>query len=407
MQKKTIIVGLSGGADSVAMLHMLSQDKEAQLVVTHCNFHLRGEESMRDQRFCEKLCEEWHLPLIVKDFDTHLYMQEHHLSLEMAARELRYNWWEELAKELENSNRENCSDGMKRTKVQIAVAHHQDDSIETALMNLMRGTGIKGLTGIPELRGRITRPLLHMSRTEILSYIEEQHLSYVTDSTNLENEVMRNKIRNLLLPLMEEINPNARQGIALTMQHLAQSELLANERIEEILSNVHVHHAEAGIEWEEWLLTNDVSDEAMIDTLLYYLRERYKSVCRHGQLLYTEPDMSQMILESEPVCTILERKDLCESLDGKQEYIYADAEQVRLPLSCRHWRQGDRIQPLGMKGEKLVSDLFTNAHYSPLQKTTTWIVCDATGRIVWVKGLRSAEWCKVSNDSARVIKVKV
>lgn len=396
-----IIVGLSGGADSVALLHLLKERQMAEgcsfkIVVTHCNFHLRGNESMRDELFCRNLCQSWGLPLRIAEFDTHAYMNEHHLSLEMAARELRYNWWKQLTQELQIQN--------PVEKIYIAVAHHLDDCIETTLMNLMRGTGIKGLTGIPSQRDRIVRPLLDWTKADILDYIQEHDLQYVTDSSNLENDVTRNKIRNLLLPLMEEINPNSRHGIALSMSHLQLSERLANERLDEILESLHVHRQAANIEWYEWLIPETMADERMMEALVYRLNESSHQIMRHNRLLYTMPDISQMAQSTAITTDFLLRENISE-LDGKQEFIYIDADLVKLPVSCRHWRQGDRIQPLGMKGEKLVSDLFSNAHFTPLQKATTWIVTDATDRIIWVKGLRIADWAKVSATTQKVFKI--
>ena len=194
-------VALSGGPDSVALLHIL-HTLGYECKALHCNFHLRGAESDRDQQFCETLCASLGIPLEVRQFDTFAYMKEHHLSVEMAARELRYNWWQSLTP--------------------IALGHHQDDSIETMLMNLMRGTGIHGMTGIVarnEAR-HIIRPLLCLSRQDIVDYLSDNGLTYVTDSTNAENETLRNQIRNQLLPLMEQMVPQARQGIAQTMEHL-------------------------------------------------------------------------------------------------------------------------------------------------------------------------------------------
>ncbi|MBO7378656.1 MAG: tRNA lysidine(34) synthetase TilS, partial [Bacteroidales bacterium] len=157
----TLLVGLSGGPDSVALLHMLHK-QGCRLVATHCNFHLRGAESDRDEAFCRNLCRELDIPLLVRHFDTRAYMKEHRVSLELAARELRYQWWQELFE----GNPE---------YTHLCLAHHLDDSIETVLFNLMRGTGIQGLTGIPAVNRRIVRPLLGMSRKEILQYLEEHH----------------------------------------------------------------------------------------------------------------------------------------------------------------------------------------------------------------------------------------
>ena len=214
-----VYVGLSGGPDSVALLHIL-HTLGYKCKALHCNFHLRGAESDRDQQFCETLCASLGIPLEVRQFDTLAYMQEHQLSVEMAARELRYNWWqslthgEGLGKVKKSSN---GSNGCLTPSIPfkplltplnpsnptfIALGHHQDDSIETMLMNLMRGTGIHGMTGIVARNEakHVIRPLLCLSRQDIVGYLNDNGLSYVTDSTNAETDTLRNQIRNQLLP---------------------------------------------------------------------------------------------------------------------------------------------------------------------------------------------------------------
>ena len=398
------IIGLSGGPDSVALLHWMCQrvDK-SYLLATHCNFHLRGDESMRDQAFCQQLCSNLQVPLLVQDFDTRTFMAEQKMSLELAARELRYNWWRTLAAD---KGREL---GMP---VRIAVGHHRDDSIETLLMNLMRGTGIKGLVGIPASNDLIIRPLLHMSRADILQYLSEHELSYITDSSNLENDATRNKIRNMLLPLMEQINPNVRQGIEKTIHYLQQTQRWESERLDEIFASTQQYQA-AGATWYEWtvpasLLENSthsgsdtLSDNDTIQTLFYHWSQRYTGATQHDQLFYTVlPDLSQ---QRAPLCTQILSLP---SPSFSDQYQLFDLGKIQLPLTCRHWQEGDRIQPLGMKGaSKLVSDLFTNAHYTPNRKATTWIVADASGRILWVVGLRVSDWAKITPDTRQILRV--
>ena len=224
-----IFVGLSGGSDSVALIHILKTLGYANVVATHCNFQLRGEESERDQTFCENLCRQMRIKLYKRRFSTFDYMERKHLSLEMACRELRYNWWAELINTF-------VSDTPHDQRF-IAVGHHLDDSIETVLMNLMRGTGINGLTGIVpyNMATRVVRPLLCLTRNDIISYVDDNGLGYVTDSTNRENDCQRNSIRNRLLPLMEEINPNTRRGIINTMAHLQEIRDIAYQHIDEKL----------------------------------------------------------------------------------------------------------------------------------------------------------------------------
>jgi tRNA(Ile)-lysidine synthase len=187
-----VIVACSGGADSIFLLHILDL-LGFECIVAHCNFHLRGEESNRDENFVRKFCDKRNLTLIVKSFATTEYAQENKLSIEMAARELRYNWFEEVRQEYNAGT--------------IAVAHHSDDSIETILLNLLRGTGLKGICGIRPKNGNVVRPLLCVNRKEIEEYLHKQDIEYITDSTNLENEYTRNKIRNIVMPILREINP--------------------------------------------------------------------------------------------------------------------------------------------------------------------------------------------------------
>ena len=204
--RRPVLVGLSGGADSVALLSVLVRLGYA-CVALHCDFHLRGEESERDAAFARTFAESLGVPFYQTDFDTVAYAREHHLSIEMAARALRYAWFEELRERL----------GAQA----IAVAHHRDDSVETVVMNLIRGTGIRGLTGIRPRNGFVVRPLLCVSRADIVAWLENQGIRYVTDSTNLSDAYTRNFIRLNVLPLLERINPSVREAIARSAEHLS------------------------------------------------------------------------------------------------------------------------------------------------------------------------------------------
>ena len=208
---KPVLVGVSGGADSIALLTVLVE-LGYSCIVGHCNFHLRGEESMRDEHFTETYARKLGLPFVKVDFNTRDYAAEHHLSVEMAARELRYAWFEEMR----------CVHDAQA----IAVAHHRDDNVETVLMNLIRGSGIRGMSGIRPKNGFVIRPLLPVTRQEILQWLAERQLEYVTDSTNLSAAYTRNFIRLRVLPLLETINPSVRTAINRTAEHLAETESL-------------------------------------------------------------------------------------------------------------------------------------------------------------------------------------
>ena len=402
-----VYIGLSGGGDSVALLHIL-HTLGYKCKALHCNFHLRGAESDRDQQFCEALCASLGIPLEVRHFDTFAYMEQHHLSVEMAARELRYNWWNELSNPLNLSN-----------PILVALGHHQDDSIETMLMNLMRGTGIHGMTGIVarnEAR-HIIRPLLCLSRQDIVDYLSDNGLSYVTDSTNAENETLRNQIRNQLLPLMEQMVPQVRQGITRTMKHLQGSEWFA-DRYLGLFEALTEHHSQWGIEWDELNIAKAARQfpEHLEDYLHEWTAEHTipsrTQVVRTPKLLYTMPFDEQELDSHRPQLTFEEK-----TLDAPMRLVPRpsspfentfDADTLTHPLTLRRWKEGDRIAPLGMKGRtRLISDLFTDAHYSPMQKATTWLLCDATGNIVWAIGLHMSDRHKVSPATKRIIKIRV
>lgn len=211
------IVALSGGADSVALLLIL-KNLGMPIHAAHCNFHLRGEESERDEQFCVDLCEREGICLHRIHFDTLTYAEKHKVSIEMAARDLRYRYFAQLARDIE-------ADG-------ICVAHHRDDNVETLLLNLLRGSGVDGLAAIAPKNGNILRPLLCISRQDILDYLAEKGQDYVTDSTNLEDDALRNKIRHHVIPLLETLNPAARENIAQSARYLRQAKMMLDDAVD-------------------------------------------------------------------------------------------------------------------------------------------------------------------------------
>ncbi len=221
------IIALSGGADSVSLLLVLKH-LESELGITleaaHCNFHLRGDESLRDEQFCQQLCRRLHVPLHLVHFDTHAYADLHHVSIEMAARDLRYAYFEQLRRDIHAHD--------------ICVAHHRDDSVETLLLNLVRGTGLRGLRGIQPRNAHIIRPLLSHSRQQIEQYLDALGESYVTDSTNLHNDVKRNKIRLNVIPLLRELNPSVSQSIFETSLRVTEALKVFDEAIQRSIADV-------------------------------------------------------------------------------------------------------------------------------------------------------------------------
>lgn len=391
-----LFVALSGGPDSVALLHIL-HSLSHPVIALHCNFHLRGEESDRDQHFCEELCQQLGVTLKVRHFDTFTYMEENHLSLEMAARELRYQWWQGLfAAGTLNSS--------LFTFNFIALGHHQDDSIETLLMNLMRGTGLNGLTGIVPRNeaSHVIRPLLCLSRQQILNYLADNGLTYITDSSNLENDNLRNQIRNQLLPLMEQLLPQSRHGINLTMQHMQE---VATWQGAEIQQYRQENARRVAIDPEHTYEMVPHPDSHLLHPLTQYYQQQGYEVKVSKDLLLATPKPKP--LPTRPIQWSIEEIPVAEATPGRDPHVaYFDASIVSAPLSFRRWQQADRIAPLGMHGHtRLLSDVFTDHHLPPHHKQLLWVVTDATGQILWIPGLIQSDYAKITSSTKNVLKV--
>lgn len=406
-----VLVALSGGADSVALFRVLT-DLGYKCECAHCNFHLRGEESDRDENFVRSLCNEIHIPLHIKHFDTEFYAKEKQISIEMAARELRYNWFEELRKET--------------GATVIAVAHHRDDSVETFLLNLIRGTGINGLKGIQAKNGYIVRPLLETSREDILNYLDYLKQDYVTDSTNLQDEYLRNKIRLNLLPIMKEMNPSIMESIQETSQKLSEVANIYNQNRKEILKTSiqttkegDTLHIQTILEdsaplslLHEWLspvgfnpsqikdihqsLKKEQSGKQFISNEWKLLRDREHLILQHKKIEENVPEISIETMEINNDFILLKDKNIA----------CLDADKVVLPLEIRKWKKGDKFVPFGMKGQKKVSDYLTDKKYSLFQKEKQYVAC-SEGKIVWLIGERTDDRFKITEKSKRAVILKI
>ena len=400
-----ILVALSGGADSVALLcilHAAGYHCEA----AHCNFHLRGEESNRDEQFVRQLCKRYGIRLHTIDFDTTRYAAEKHISIEMAARELRYNWFEEI--------RNQCQADV------VAVAHHQDDSVETILLNLIRGTGITGLLGIRPRNGVIVRPLLCINREEIMRYLQSIGQDYVTDSTNLEDEYTRNKIRLNILPLMQTINPSVKNSLIETSNYLSDVATIYNKYTEEVKERIVTAE---GIRICE--LVKEPAPEALLFEILHPLGFNSAQIKDIGNSLHGQPgkqfsskewrvikDREFLLLEniqSEdkeelPFQIIKEEKEYTADFQIPREKGIAcfDADKLNGEISYRKWRTGDTFIPFGMKGKKKVSDYLTDRKFSISQKERQWVLCCGE-RIAWLIGERTDNRFRIDETTKRVV----
>lgn len=404
-----VLVALSGGADSVALLRVLDA-LGYQCECAHCNFHLRGEESNRDEAFVQQLCQKFDIPLHVTHFDTTDYAHTKRISIEMAARELRYQWFETLRQSIGASV--------------IAVAHHRDDSVETFLLNLIRGTGINGLKGIAPKNGYVVRPLLQESRENILDYLQHLNQDYVTDSTNLQDEYMRNKIRLNLLPLMKELNPSVSESIAATTERLADAALIYNKEREMAIQRV--------MKGEKVISISALLDETAPSSLLFELlhpygfnssqiKDIYQSLFgQSGRRFHSSQwevlrDRDSLILHSfsgeetdhVPPTLTYETVDITpEFIILRDKHIAClDADKVTLPLTVRKWQVGDKFTPLGMKGKKNVSDYLTDRKFTLFQKGHQYVACQGD-KIVWLIGERIDNAYRIDADSKRALIVR-
>ena len=416
------LVALSGGADSVALLLLL---KEAgyQVHAAHCNFHLRGAESDRDEAFCVELCRELGVELHRAHFDTRAYADLHKVSIEMAARELRYNWFAQLCKDLGAAG--------------VCVAHHRDDSVETVLLNLIRGTGLRGLTGIQpknHTKGQtlcVIRPLLCVSRAEIEAFLAERGQKYVTDSTNLEADVLRNKIRLQVLPMLRELNPAVSENIQRTTENLAEAQAVLDAVVGKYkdsnvleLSELEKYGSSEYIIFE-WLKNYgfngsqvrqilDADCGGIVSSAMGYevLKDRSRLIVE----VISKPSKRMIVPEKgtyviggfygKTVENSKFRVRKCAVYVSKVPHIATlDAAKVTFPLTIRGVEEGDWMVPFGMMGRKLLSDLMTDLKMNVFEKRRQLVVVDAQGVIVWAMGLRTDQRVAVSDATKEVLEI--
>ena len=405
------IVALSGGADSVALL-LLLDEMGYKVHALHCNFHLRGEESDRDERFCEDLCLKKNIPFHRIHFDTLMYAETHKMSVEMAARELRYRYFEQLRKDI-------GAEG-------ICVAHHQDDTVETVLLNLVRGTGLRGLTGIQPRNGAILRPLLCVTRTEIEAYLATKQQDYVTDSTNMETDFVRNKIRLQVVPLLRQLNPAVSENIVRTAEHLTEAQKVLDAVVDtykgsnqlDLCALQQVGSAEYIVfEWLKQYGFNGSQVQQVISaetgsifsspTGYEVLKDRDRLLVEPTIMAFTPiriPEEGTYVLPDDRRLKV-RRSNPFVSKDSHEATL--DARQVRFPLTVRRVEEGDWMIPYGMTGRKLLSDLMTDLKMSLFDRRRQLVVLDAQGVVVWAIGLRTDHRCRVTDATQEVIAIKI
>lgn len=420
------LVALSGGADSVALLRtllLLGYKVEA----THCNFHLRGEESDRDEEFCKRLCNDLCVALHIVHFDTNAYAALHHQSIELAARNLRYSYFHSLCRDISAKG--------------ICVAHHRDDNVETVLMNLLRGTGIHGLRGILPRNGEILRPLLGVSRKEIENFLGYLDQPFVTDRTNLIDEATRNKIRLNVLPLLETINPNVSETIDQVSENIKEAckvfDSAIDKSINEVFSGGKISisklMSQPSPEYTLFTILNDYGFSS-VQTKEIFNKLSSPSL-QSGKIWNSEThsilvDRGQLVLEEYSSDTISELKIpeegnyVIKGGDGKisiksepidedfvlsrdKDCICIDAQMVSFPLHLRLTAEGDRFVPFGMRNFKLVSDFLTDRKKNLFEKRRQLVLTNSDNNIIWLVGERIDNRFRITSTTERVLRISL
>jgi tRNA(Ile)-lysidine synthase len=420
LKDKKLLVAISGGMDSVVLAH-LCKKSQLNIAFAHCNFNLRGTESDGDEDFVLQLAEDLDVEVFIESFDTNAYAVENKKSIQMAARELRYNWFVELAEQLHFDY--------------ILTAHHADDNLETFLINFTRGTGLEGLTGIPEINGEFIRPLLPFSRDAIETYAKENHIKWRDDSSNASTKYLRNKLRHDVIPILKEINPGLLQSFENTISNLKETQDIVEESINDFLERtIDISNADYAMfkisefkkrdnpkaylfeifkdyGFTEW---NDVLNLLDAQSGKQVFSEYWRLIKDRDYLLLSEihADNFQNITISETDKKVempfgILHFDAVESLSkASKNTIYVDKEALKFPLTVRKFQEGDVFYPLGMAGKKKLSKYFKDEKLSLLEKEQTWLLCSES-HIVWVIGKRADERFRVTDSTKHILKVEL
>jgi len=418
---KKLLLATSGGLDSMVMVDLFNK-LSYEIAMAHCNFQLRGLESFEDQNFVQNYAEANKIIIFTTQFDTEAFAKDYQLSTQVAARELRYSWFYEL---LETKKYD-----------YILTAHHADDNLETFLINLVRGTGLDGLTGIPAQNEKVIRPILIFSRQEIEQYAKESNIDWREDSSNASDKYLRNKIRHNLAPIFKELNPDFLSSFYKTQTYLQESQTMAEDATIMIYQQVAKEKGEE-IHFDlnqlkklpnyksylyQWL--NEFGFSAWNDIYDLVNGQSGKQVFSSGFRLLKDRDFlilspEKLEDENEEYYIVKDQKEINIPLNlsfskviassslVSNTTIFVDEDELCFPLVLRRWKQGDNFQPLGMEGKsKKVSKFFKDHKLSLIEKENTWILC-SNNQIVWIVGLRQDERFKIGNRTKKNLKIQL
>lgn len=420
LEQKKLFLAVSGGLDSMVLVHLFQQ-LDFEIAILHCNFQLRGLESFGDQNFIQSYAQENNIPIFITQFDTTAFAKDYKLSTQVAARELRYSWFYE---QLEAKNFD-----------YLLTAHHADDSIETFLINLTRGTGLEGLTGIPKQNDKVIRPLLCFTREEIEHYAKANKIEWREDSSNASDKYLRNKIRHHLIPILKELNPNFMDSFQNTQNYLQDAQMLVEDASIMVYQQVAKQEEEA-IFFDlnqlkklpnyksylyQWLnefgftawddiydLVDSQSGKQVFSAEFRLLKDRDFLILSP---LHTIDEETEYIIDSLQnqinIPLNLSFSKVTDISIGSNTTIFVDEDALQFPLVLRHWKEGDSFQPFGMNGKsKKVSKLFKDEKLSLIDKENVWLLCSGT-EIVWIIGMRQDDRFRITNTTKNLLKIQL
>lgn len=413
-----LLVAVSGGIDSMVLVDLLKASGY-DIALAHCNFQLRGEDSYEDENFVREYAQGNRLPVYIKRFDTLAVVAQEKSSVQMVARDLRYEWFASL---LQSENRD-----------YVFTAHHLDDAIETFLINFTRGTGIDGLAGIPEFSGKIVRPLLAFTRGNIEAYAAENLIAWREDSSNSEDKYLRNALRHRVVPILKELNPSFTVSFQQTLTHLKQTQLTAQEGVSRLLAGALIKDKAATRFAIQAIPSKPLRNACLYAWLkdygfsawedIYNLPEAQsgKQVLAPGHILLK--DREHLILEAvteldTTVYTIasfqaevniplkLRFSNVSNISNPKPNCIFVDADVLQFPLKIRRYQEGDYFYPFGMKGKKKVSKYLKDEKIPVTEKQKLWVLC-SEGQIVWLIGMRMDDRFKTKKQTTKILQIQL
>ena len=418
LQKAKVLIAVSGGLDSMVLLDLISKSN-IEFAVAHCNFQLRNEESNEDEFFVKSYCKENSIQGFFQKFDTKQFAEDEKLSIQVAARKLRYEWFYEL---------------LTTEKFDfVLTAHHLDDQLETFLINFSRGTGLDGLTGIPSQNDKIIRPLLTFSRAEIETFAKGNNISWREDSSNTSDKYVRNKIRHQLVPILKELNSSFLDSFENTIQHLHQAQSLvddasrivyrkvvqdvANQKIVDLNELLQLPNYQAYL--FQWLSPfgfsawQDMYDLVKAQSGKQIFSEHFR-VVKDRETLIIEPKVDKIsdeyfINKNQPELNFPLKLRFCNVSDitiSDAKTIFVDADALKFPLKLRKWQEGDYFYPFGMNGKKKLSKFFKDEKFSIIDKENAWLLC-SENQIVWLVGKRLDDRFKVTENTQTILKIAV